>query len=395
MRRKRDTGLGSPLMPYDDRISISREELYEKVWTTPMQKLALRFGLSDVGLAKLCRRHQIPVPGRGYWARLQVGQKPKRPVLPNAVVNGIEIVPREKQQAEDASVMPDRPVPVIEISEDRQIANRHVIRIDKSVLRGKKDERGLPLTRQGRNLPVHVSLESLPRALRILDALFTALDSAGFNIEWVSPYASPLNVLVLNEKIGVSISEKIERKQHKITPDEISRQKVDRWWAPPRWDYMRTGKLKFVLQSAEASPLQHTWTDGKKQKLENCVGEIFVCFEATANALKKYREDCAEVARQRAKEEKRAAERRQQEAEYNRKFEVVNKFAQKWRVANELREFATALKESVWSPAVAVDQKLGILRILDWIERHANYLDPLTDVSQVIQQFEKRPSLWG
>lgn len=46
-------------------IKITREELYEKVWNTPMQKLAMEFGLSDVGLAKLCKRHQIPVPGRG------------------------------------------------------------------------------------------------------------------------------------------------------------------------------------------------------------------------------------------------------------------------------------------------------------------------------------------
>jgi hypothetical protein len=375
-----------------DHLTISREELYEKVWVTPMQKLAPRFGLSDVGLAKLCKRHQIPVPGRGYWARLQVGQKPKRTALPNVVVNRIEIVPHDKQQPEDMPVMPDKPVPVIEVSEDRPIANRHVMRIDMSVLRGKKDERGLPLARQARKLPVHVSLESLPRALRILDALFTALDSGGRSIEWASPYTSPLKVIVLNEKFELSISEVIERRQHKITPDEMSRQKVDLWLTLPRWDYTRTGRLKFTLQSTEASQLQHIWTDRKKRKLESCVGEIFVCFETIANAVKKYREDCAEAARQRVEEQKRAAERRRQEEEYNRKLEVVSNFAQKWREANELREFATTLKESVRSPAVPVDQKLGILRILDWIERQANYVDPLTDISRIIQRFDNRSS---
>jgi hypothetical protein len=306
------------------------------------------------------------------------------------VVNRIEIVAHEKQQAEEPLAMLDRPIPVIEISEDRPIANRHVMRIDKSVLRGKKDEHGLPLARQARKLPLYVSLESLPRALRILDALFTALDSAGCSIEWVSPYTSPLNVLVLNEKIGLSISEIIERKQHKITSDEISRQKIDRWWAPPRWDYTLTGRLKFSLVSTEASHLQHSWTDGKKKRLENCVGEISVCFETTANALKKYREDCAETARQRAEEEKRAVERRQREAEYNRKFEVISKFAQKWREANELRDFATALKASVRSPAVPLQHKFGLFRISDWIERHANSVDPLTDISEIIHRFDKR-----
>ncbi len=33
-----------------------REELYERVWSTPMHKLAKEFGYSDVGLAKLCEK---------------------------------------------------------------------------------------------------------------------------------------------------------------------------------------------------------------------------------------------------------------------------------------------------------------------------------------------------
>ena len=141
-------------------LRITRRELYEKVWQTPMQKLANEFGLSDVGLAKLCRRHQIPVPARGYWARLHVGQEPKRPPLPDVVVDRIEIVRHEKRHKEVATrAMPEIPAPRIEVAEDRLITNKHVVRIDKSVLRRQKDERGLPLARQDRMLPVHVSLE--------------------------------------------------------------------------------------------------------------------------------------------------------------------------------------------------------------------------------------------
>jgi hypothetical protein len=43
-------------------VTLTREELYEKVWTTPMHKLAAEFCFSGGGFAKLCRRHQIPVP---------------------------------------------------------------------------------------------------------------------------------------------------------------------------------------------------------------------------------------------------------------------------------------------------------------------------------------------
>jgi hypothetical protein len=41
---------------------LTREALYELVWAEPMRTVAQGFGLSDVGLAKKCRRMNIPVP---------------------------------------------------------------------------------------------------------------------------------------------------------------------------------------------------------------------------------------------------------------------------------------------------------------------------------------------
>ncbi len=32
---------------------------YDLVWSTPMVKLAEQFGLSDVGLTKICDRHRV------------------------------------------------------------------------------------------------------------------------------------------------------------------------------------------------------------------------------------------------------------------------------------------------------------------------------------------------
>ena len=39
-----------------------------------MIKLARKLDISDVGLAKACRRHNIPRPPRGYWAKLAAGK---------------------------------------------------------------------------------------------------------------------------------------------------------------------------------------------------------------------------------------------------------------------------------------------------------------------------------
>lgn len=64
------------------RRMFTREELYELVWTEPVSRLGARLGISGVALGKSCRRHGIPLPPRGYWAKLKVGKQSTRPPLP-------------------------------------------------------------------------------------------------------------------------------------------------------------------------------------------------------------------------------------------------------------------------------------------------------------------------
>ena len=60
-----------------------RERLYEEVWSEPTQKVARRYGISDVALSKVCKQLQVPKPPRGYWARRDAGHHvPRRPKLP-------------------------------------------------------------------------------------------------------------------------------------------------------------------------------------------------------------------------------------------------------------------------------------------------------------------------
>jgi hypothetical protein len=66
------------------RHYFRREALYELVWTAPVAEVAKRLGVSDVALAKLCRRAGIPIPGRGYWQRTEAGQPIGPAPLPEA-----------------------------------------------------------------------------------------------------------------------------------------------------------------------------------------------------------------------------------------------------------------------------------------------------------------------
>lgn len=74
------------------RDPMKRGALYNLVWTVPMTKLAREFQLSDRGMAKLCQRGRIPVPPRGYWAKLAAGRAANQTPLPERVAGQSEWV---------------------------------------------------------------------------------------------------------------------------------------------------------------------------------------------------------------------------------------------------------------------------------------------------------------
>jgi hypothetical protein len=55
-------------------IKITRQELYNLVWSNPVVKVAKDFGISDVAVGKICKKLNIPKPGLGYWAKKQAGE---------------------------------------------------------------------------------------------------------------------------------------------------------------------------------------------------------------------------------------------------------------------------------------------------------------------------------
>lgn len=61
---------------------LTRQELYDLVWSKPMVQLAQDFELSDVGLKKICKAAHIPTPSIGYWAKKQHGKKTVKKPLP-------------------------------------------------------------------------------------------------------------------------------------------------------------------------------------------------------------------------------------------------------------------------------------------------------------------------
>jgi len=54
---------------------MTRQELYDLVWSKPMTHIAKDFGMSDHGILEHCVKNDIPTPSLGYWAKIARGSE--------------------------------------------------------------------------------------------------------------------------------------------------------------------------------------------------------------------------------------------------------------------------------------------------------------------------------
>src|SRR4051812_3050756 len=66
----------------DATTPISRQELFDLVWKTPIARLAVEYSVASTAIMKACTVLNVPRPPRGYWTGLAHGKEPARPALP-------------------------------------------------------------------------------------------------------------------------------------------------------------------------------------------------------------------------------------------------------------------------------------------------------------------------
>lgn len=74
------------------QVEFTREALYRMVWERPVLVIAREIGVSDVALAKACRKAGIPLPNRGHWAIVKTGRVIKIPPLPTPAADQSPLV---------------------------------------------------------------------------------------------------------------------------------------------------------------------------------------------------------------------------------------------------------------------------------------------------------------
>jgi hypothetical protein len=364
------------------RIRLTRAELYERVWATPVRTLAKEFGMSDVGLAKICRKHDIPIPPLGYWRRAETGHQVALPPL-HPAKNGpetLDIYVRERLKPELAALAAE-PAPEIAIPEE--VSHALVVRTEKLLTNGKENEKKLIVAKNGALAHLLVSRGQILRTLRIMNALFLALEERGQSVSWSREEEATLTLAVDGETVRFCVLEITESLRHVLTPEEQKHH-----WMAPKWDYKLTGKLQFRLNNLPYSAgVRGTWSDGKCQRLENCIGDFIVGLRVAAAAIKKNRQETEERERRWEEERKQKEEQRRKAAEHKRKAEFVTGLMRNWEEAQNVRTFVSALAECAGKPELSPEEKGEIQQVVDWTTKYADFIDPLSDLPDSIAEF--------
>jgi len=375
----------------DGFITVAREELYRRVWSEPMRTLAPQFGLSDVGLAKVCKRHAIPRPPVGYWAKKQFGKRVKKTALPRLLdpsLQTIKIRHAERQSGDSAVETTPGPLaqdPEIAALIEQEYAPQNQVSVPQTLraphplvenirvaLSGSKmDEYDLlhPRWISDVVLIMAVTKESLNRALRIADTLLKALDARGHKVKEVRCDGGRRSKLdVLGEEVIFRLREKVNRSERSTAEREKARS-----WA--RYDYVPSGLLELKLELREA-PMERSWVDSKRTKLEDRVQDILLGLLTLIDEVRAWRKELEEWTRAyREKERQKLEDERRARAQQAARDEL-EKLAAAWSRSRRLRDFVAAVRAEADRRGEDLSANHSLAAWIASAEQLAHSLDP-------------------
>jgi hypothetical protein len=370
-----------------DRITLTREELFDLVWTKPMSRLAAEYSMSNVGLAKLCARHDIPTPPRGYWAKLKAGEAPTRPKLPPSKnCSPIELratTPEESAGSKDelALAIEDerKPENSIVVAERLQSPCALVREAKAALQDAAPDHLGI-LKLPARCLDLRVSRAQLPRALRIVDALIGRFTSRG----WEVVIQEGATVVHVDQAlVTIAIEEALATVEVPAKRDLSGSYSFHY----SRYETVRkpAGRLSVAILEREHlwdHAQQRNWHDSENRALEEHLNDVIVGVLKLAAAIRAARarkeQEAREVAERQRKLQAALDEQRRLRAALAHEKACVAYLldqATRWRRSQDLRAFIAQAREQGGVPELQLEGQAHA----DWVEwamQQADRLDP-------------------
>jgi len=368
-------------------MKLTRQQLYDLVWSEPMTTISKRFGLSDNGLRKHCKSMNIPTPPIGYWAKLQYNHKVEKTPLPEELqIKKTEVNLKEIEDTlKDKSVNSVRPMDKVNQREEEikigdisafevpdVLYAKDSIIIDTKEYYRPKDEHSSKYRQNNpytskikQHLNLFVDYKSIDRALNIFSTIIKALRSRGHDIEIKE---NTTYAVIKGEKIDIIIKEKQHRIPGKYGPD-----------------FEFSSQLSFNIKYNSYS--SKVFNDGLSSKLEDKIIKIVASLEIIAEEI---------IARNIESEKKRlkweAEKRLQEEFEKQqnielKRFKKLLYMTNRYHATKAMTEYINAIETDAQKNSKISDE---LKEQIKWAREKIDWFDPFIAKKDIyLDKFDK------
>lgn len=376
--------------------NVTRREMYDLVWTEPLDAVAGKLGISHWRLKDLCVQHRVPLPTAAYWRDRAAGKNPRQTIFASSTNSGIElisldptspadpVVEERLERARKAAIAPRRMMKPREpnprtIDWRRIDKPHHVISlIAHSLRRAKPDHDGIVEIGGEGLLSLRLGAGNVERAIFVLDTIVHGLEAREITCAFVGKH---VEVRRGPDKVPFILAETIKRRKHEPTVDELKAEERYRltrqrnWALPyerqyPEFDFIPTGELTITVEAWSMDQRRRSWRDNSRATLEAqldaIIGELHGWIDyRRENRLKDERN--ARLRRRAEENRKRSEARTKREEERD---ELLDEIVEMGRKAEQLRS---------WIAWAADIEDAETQRMLNWSRQRLDELERALD----------------
>lgn len=391
------------------KFSITRQELYDLVWSKQLGQVADELGIKKTDLCHLCWRNKVPRPSSLFWRHKSIGKPEEPDPLPEPDRNPEFEVNPDLVRINDPAFRKETVLQIMRVGSSRLFKVREdLMGCHKLVSRTRKirmasKKRKLEETpRTDSTLAITVSKPNIRRALLLFDALLKGFEGLGYSVGIIEDrYSSATVIEIMGLKIEVLIREydsiRVLEKYTKERSPDLPGDPIER----RRIKLEPSGRLRFEIFYSEKGfggrntcYQQEQISETKVTPMEKRLKQVAVTvISVAARAIqeKAWRKKCEEEeweATKRKQEEELEARKREEEKEMTRKLKWLKIMIEKvkvislidksenWAKSNRLRDYIKAQKEDYIARGVTIGPKSDAGKWLKWATDQADRLDP-------------------
>lgn len=347
-------------------IELTRKELYDLVWSTPLSKLSTKYALSSEGIKKICKEIEVPIPENGYWLKLKYNKKVYIENLNNTFKGKDKIILTIREEGNPIN-LDQKPLIILtkKIENDPKaplivpdkLSKPDILIQNTKELHTKRKNDSYDRYEKIDTISIYVAESNYNRALLIMDTFIKLLRYRGHTFKRDRNNWGPR--IIIRE---IEFPFHIREVQKRIPPEKEYGSST----------YVPTGILLIKIgESFRAIE----WKDGNV-KLENQLAKIVAKLELEADKEVLWQEECRLHAIKRAEEEKIRKEFEARKEKEIIKTKKLFSDAEKFDKATIYRNFIASTEQNAIKENNFTEE---VKEWIKWANEKADWFDPFTN----------------